>query len=155
MTKIKPNLTNMPCSFFLCRVTMASSCAQLCLKCRSLLCSKTVATTWQHSTQVRHCRTVTPVITKVLNGSSFFSGNHRTSPASQRWKQQMFCYSELSVKHLATEAKEDKFKEELSRADVVAYKSPLLPVNEIQMPLGTHWFALVNHTSLFTEHQHL
>ncbi|XP_018553600.1 transcription termination factor 3, mitochondrial isoform X1 [Lates calcarifer] len=125
----------MPCSFFLCRVTMASSCAQLCLKCRSLLCSKTVATTWQHSTQVRHCRTVTPVITKVLNGSSFFSGNHRTSPASQRWKQQMFCYSELSVKHLATEAKEDKFKEELSRADVVAYKSPLLPVNEIQMPL--------------------
>lgn len=39
----------------------------------------------------------------------------------------MFCYSDITAKHLATEAKEDK---ELPRVDVVAYKSPLLPVRD-------------------------
>lgn len=146
----------MPCSFFPCRVVMASTCAQLCLKCRSLLCSKTVATTWQYSTQVCHCTTVTRVATKILNGSSFFRGNHRTTQARQRWKQQIFCYSDLMAKHLATEAKEDKSTEELSRTDAVAYKSHLLPirdavpVSESQMPLGTYLFAVVDHRSIFS-----
>ncbi|XP_023267947.1 transcription termination factor 3, mitochondrial [Seriola lalandi dorsalis] len=120
---------------------MTSSCALLCLRCRSFLCSKTGATTWQYTTQVRHCTTVTSVATKIPNGFSFFRGNHRTNQARQRWKQQMLSYSDLTARNLATEAKEDKFTEELSRTDVVAYKSPLLPIRdavslkEIQMPL--------------------
>ncbi|XP_044026702.1 transcription termination factor 3, mitochondrial isoform X2 [Siniperca chuatsi] len=120
---------------------MASSCTQLCLQCRHLLRSKKVAGTWQYSTQVRHCTTVTRVPTKVLNASSIIKGNHTTTQARQRWKQQMFCYSDLTAKHLAIESKEDKDIEELSSANVVAYKRPLLPirdavpVTESQMPL--------------------
>ncbi|XP_071356542.1 transcription termination factor 3, mitochondrial [Trachinotus anak] len=120
---------------------MTSSCAQLCLRCRSLLCPKTLATTWQYSTPVRHCTTVTNVAIKIPSGFSFFMGTHRTNQTRQRWKKQMIGYGELTAKHLATDAKEDKFTEELSRTDVVAYKSPLLPIrdagplNESQMPL--------------------
>ncbi|KAM6903651.1 transcription termination factor 3, mitochondrial isoform 1-T2 [Lycodopsis pacificus] len=120
-------------------MAMASSCTQLCLQCRSLLCSKTVANTWQYYTQVRHCIRVTRVPTKILDGSSIIKGNRVTNQAREMWKQQMFCYSDLAAKHLATEAKEDKAVEETSRADVVAYKSPLLPirdaVSEIQVSL--------------------
>lgn len=58
------------------------------------------------------------------------------------WKQQMCYYSDFTAKHLETEAKEDENTEELSRTDVMAYKSPLLqiidaaPVTEGQMSLG-------------------
>ncbi|XP_062265384.1 transcription termination factor 3, mitochondrial [Platichthys flesus] len=120
---------------------MGSSYGQVCLRCRSLLCSVPAASTWKCSTQVRHCTTVSSTASKILDGSSIFTGNHRTTQARQRWKQQMFYYSDLSAKHLATEAKEDKFTEESSRTDVVAYRSPLspiredVPVNENQMPL--------------------
>lgn len=119
----------------------SSSCAQLCLRCRSLLSSKTATLTWQHSTQVRHCTAVTRVPNKILNRSSFISGNHTTTQARQIWKQQICHYSDFTVKHLETEAKEDENTEELSRTDVVAYKSPLLqirdaaPVTENQMSL--------------------
>ncbi|XP_070778305.1 transcription termination factor 3, mitochondrial [Enoplosus armatus] len=119
---------------------MASSCTQLCLQCRSLLRSKTVASTWRYSIQVCHCSTVTSLPTKILNGSSVVRGNHSTTQARQWWKQQTFCYSDLTAEHLATAIKEDKNIEELSRANVVAYKSPLLPIRdavpviESQMP---------------------
>lgn len=71
---------------------------------------------------------------------------HTVAEARQQWKQQIFCYSDLTAKRLATEAMEDKDIEQLSRADVVAYKSPLMPVRdavpltESQMSLGTYWF---------------
>nr|XP_019946417.1 PREDICTED: transcription termination factor 3, mitochondrial [Paralichthys olivaceus] len=116
---------------------MGSSSAQLCLRCRSLLCSVPPAS----NTLVRHCTMASSAASRILKGTSIFTGNHRTTQARQRWKQQMLYYSDLSDKHLATEAKEDKFTEELSRTDVVAYKSPLspirdaVPVNENQMPL--------------------
>ncbi len=67
----------------------------------------------------------------------------------------MLYYSDLTTKHLATDAKEDKDDKDLSRADVVLHKSPLLPVRdaapvtENQLPLGTDLFAFVNHTHLF------
>lgn len=130
---------------------MASSCTQLCLQCRSLIRSKTVASTWQYSARVRHCTTVTRSPTKFLNGSLVIRGNLTATQARQRWKQQAFCYSDLTAKHLAAEAKEDKDIEELSGANVVAYKSPLLPirdaapVTESQISLGTYWFAAVDH----------
>lgn len=109
---------------------MASSCTQLCLKCRNLLCSKSVASVWHYSTQVRHCTKVASLPTKILNGSSVIKGNHKTTQARQQWKQQMFCYSDFAVRHLATEAKEDKEIEELPRDDAVAYKSPLVPITD-------------------------
>ncbi|XP_041811682.1 transcription termination factor 3, mitochondrial [Chelmon rostratus] len=114
---------------------MASSCTQLCLKCRGLLCSKTVASAWSYSTQLRHCTKVAILPAKILNGSSAIEGNHTTT-GRQQWKQQMFCYSDLTAKHLATEAKESNDIEDLSRADVVAYKTaPIrdaVPVTESQ-----------------------
>ncbi|CAK6949423.1 transcription termination factor 3%2C mitochondrial [Scomber scombrus] len=109
---------------------MASSCAQLCLRCRSLLSSKTSTLTWQQSTQIRHCTAVSRVPNKILNGSSFISGNHTTTRARQIWKQQTCYYSDFSTKHLETEAKEYKHTEELLRTDVVPYKSPLLPIRD-------------------------
>ncbi|CAB1457031.1 unnamed protein product [Pleuronectes platessa] len=75
------------------------------------------------------------------HGFVLCAGSHRATQARQRWKQQMFYYSDLSAKHLATEAKEDKSTEESSRTDVVAYRSPLSPIrdavpgNENQMSL--------------------
>lgn len=70
----------------------------------------------------------------------------------------MFSYSDFATKHLASDAKEDKAIEELSSANVVAYKSPLLPIrdavpmSESQMPIGTYWFAVVDHKKLFIHH---
>lgn len=64
----------------------------------------------------------------------------------------MFCFSDFTAKHLSTEGKDI---EELSRADVVVYKSPLLPnrdavpVTESQMPLGTYWFGVVDNKKHF------
>ncbi|KAM7373189.1 hypothetical protein PAMP_008062 [Pampus punctatissimus] len=46
------------------------------------------------------------------------------------WKQQTCYYSDFTAKHLETKAKEDKYTEELSRTDVVAYKSPLLQIRD-------------------------
>lgn len=128
-----------PWYFFHCRFAMASSCTQLCLKCRGLLCSKTVASAWNYSTQLRHCTKVAILPAKILNGSSAIEGNHTTT-GRQQWKQQMFCYSDLTAKHLATEAKESNDIEDLSRADVVAYKTaPIrdaVPVTESQTSFG-------------------
>lgn len=124
------------------RIIMASSCAQLCLRCRSLLSSKTATLTWQQSTQIQHCTVVSRISNKILNGSSFISGIHTTTRARQIWKQQTCYYSDFSTKHLETEAKEYEHTEELLRTDVVPYKSPLLPirdaapVTENQMSLG-------------------
>lgn len=127
---------------FFCRISMATSCAHLCLQCRSLLCSKKVASTWQYYTHVRHCIRVTQVPTKILDGSSIVKGTHKTNPAKQMQKQQVFCYSDFAAKHLATGAEENKDVEETSCADVVAFKSPMLPIRdavlESQVSLGTY-----------------
>lgn len=128
--------------FFSCRITMAASCTQLCLHCRRLLCSTTVASTRLYSTQLRHCTTVTGLLTRILNGSPVIWGNHTTTPARQRWKQQMFCSSYSSTTH-ATEAKE------LSRADVVTIRDAA-PVTESQISLGKYWWRVVTRKTLFT-----
>nr|XP_040044297.1 transcription termination factor 3, mitochondrial isoform X1 [Gasterosteus aculeatus aculeatus] len=112
------------------KISMATSCAHLCLQCRSLLCSKKVASTWQYYTHVRHCIRVTQVPTKILDGSSIVKGTHKTNPAKQMQKQQVFCYSDFAAKHLATGAEENKDVEETSCADVVAFKSPMLPIRD-------------------------
>ncbi|XP_010736239.2 transcription termination factor 3, mitochondrial [Larimichthys crocea] len=109
---------------------MASCCTQLCLQCRRLLPPQMVARTWRYSTQLGHCTTVTGLPPKILNGPTVVRGDHTVAEARQRWKQQMFCYSDFTAKHLATEAKEDKDIEELSRAVDVAYKSPLMPIRD-------------------------
>lgn len=144
--------------FYLCRVRMTSSCAQLCLRCRNLLSSKTVATTWQFAAQVHHC---TPVSSgsKIPHGFSIFREHHRTEQLRQRWKQQIICYSDLTAKHLAAEAKENKIT--VTGSDVVANESHLLttrdavPLNESQMTLGTYWFTVADHGSIFAENQRL
>lgn len=136
----KPNMVYM---FYLCRVAMTSSCTQLCLRCRNLLCSRTVATIWQYTAQVRHCTTVNAA-SKIPHGFLIFRGNHRTEQLRQRWKQQIIRYSDSTAKHLAAHAKEDRNTVQLSMSDVVAQESRLLPVkdavslNESQMPLGTY-----------------
>lgn len=135
--------------FIFFRTAMASSCTQLCLKCRSLLYSKTMANVWQYSAQVRHCTTVTRLQANILNGSSIINrGSPATACAKKWWKQQMFCYSDLSAKHVETEPKEDKDVDELSRTEAVASsKNPLVPfrdavpVTESQTSFGTYYFT--------------
>ncbi|KAM3596954.1 uncharacterized protein V6R79_023392 [Siganus canaliculatus] len=121
---------------------MASTCTQLCLQCRNLLRFKTVACTWQYSTQLRHYVTLKSLPMKPLNGPSVFTGNHTIT--RQKWRQHIFFYKDYTAKQLTTEAKDDKDTEHLPRTDDVTYKSPLLPVRnldglasmaESQMPL--------------------
>ncbi|XP_035537946.1 transcription termination factor 3, mitochondrial [Morone saxatilis] len=121
---------------------MSSSFTQLCLQYRSLLFSKTVSSTWRYSTQFRHCATLTRLPTKILNGSSVIRGNRTTTQARQRWKQPMFCYRDLTARHLATEAKEHKDTEELSKSDVVVYKTPVLPIRDAEMPVTESQMSL-------------
>lgn len=67
----------------------------------------------------------------------------------------MFCFNDFTAKHLSTEAQGGKDIEELSRADAGKYNSPLLPtrdavpVTKSHVPLGTYWFAVVDHKKLF------
>ncbi|XP_023118775.2 transcription termination factor 3, mitochondrial isoform X2 [Amphiprion ocellaris] len=110
-------------------MTMASTCAQLCLRCRSHLCSKTLTSMGKYYAQVRHCNTVTKVLTKISNGL-FMWGNHTTLQTSLRWKQHMCYYSDLTAKYLMSEAKEDKHTEDLVRTDVVC-PAPLLPTRDV------------------------
>ncbi|KAK1880579.1 Transcription termination factor 3 mitochondrial [Dissostichus eleginoides] len=134
---------------------MASYCTQLCLQGRNLLRSKAVARTWQYNTQVRHC--ITRGSSKILNDCSINNGNHTTTQTRQRWKQQMFCYSDLATKHLATEALENKNVEETSTADVGAYESPLLPIRDAvsvpDMPLDLDAAAEVSALELISEEE--
>ncbi|XP_034016532.1 transcription termination factor 3, mitochondrial [Thalassophryne amazonica] len=102
---------------------MASSCAQLCLRCRSLLCSKTAGVTWQYSTQVRHCTSVTGGLTQIFAGSLFISGRNKRPQCSQRWKQQTCFYSDLTGRSVVPGAHENK---ELTKTDAVAHRSPPL-----------------------------
>ncbi|XP_022057993.2 transcription termination factor 3, mitochondrial isoform X2 [Acanthochromis polyacanthus] len=108
---------------------MASTCAQLCLRCRGLLCSKTLTSTGQYYAQVRHCNTVTKVPTKISN-RLFMWGNHTAPQTRLRWKQHMCYYSDLTVKYLTSEAKEGKHTEDVVRTDVAVYPAPLLPTRD-------------------------
>lgn len=76
----------------------------------------------------------------------------------------MLSYSDLTAKHLSTKAAEDKYTEELSKIDVVAYNNPLVPVrNNVpltpsQMSLGTYWFSgftVVDHIDIIIHTYHL
>ncbi|KAK2830380.1 hypothetical protein Q5P01_018311 [Channa striata] len=109
---------------------MASSFAQLCLRCRRPFCPKTMAVTWQHSSQVRHCHRNIGESAKSLNGSVFVRKNHTTN-SRQTWQHKMLFYGNITEKHLSTVATEDK----CTKTDVVAYKSPLLPIRDT-LPLN-------------------
>lgn len=66
----------------------------------------------------------------------------------------MCYYSDLTAKHMQSEATEGKFTD-LSRTDVVAYKSHLLqirdavPVTESPMSLGTYSFPVGDHKKIY------
>lgn len=128
--------------FFLQNFIMASSCTQMCLQCRRLLFSRTTVCVWRSSTQLGHCYSSASSTTKFPSRSLVARGNLTTTQAREKWKQQLFCVSGLSAKHLSTEAEGVKDREELLRADIVAYKSPLSPIrdvdpaNQSQMSLG-------------------
>lgn len=131
------------------RINMASSCTQLSLQCRRLLCSKTVACARWYSTQLSYCSTDTRLPTKILNGSLASRGTHSMTWTRQRWKPQMDCFSDFTTaKHLSTGTEEGKDIKELSTAHSVRHKSPLLPirdaapVTESQMPLGAYIYVV-------------
>lgn len=120
---------------------MASPCAQICLGCRNLLFTKSLGLTWLCSSHISHCSAVTTV---TVNGPSFVRDNHTSATVRQRWKHQIFCHSDITSRHLTTEATEDKCTQVFSKNNVVAYKSPLFPVRdtvsvtESQMSLGMY-----------------
>lgn len=132
---------------FFFRINMASSCTQLSLQCRRLLCSKAVACARWYCTQFSYCSADTMLPTKILNGSSASRGTHTMTWTRPRWKPQMVCFSDFTTaKHLSTGAEEGK--DELSRTHAVLHKSPLLPirdaalVTESQMPLGSYFYVV-------------
>lgn len=116
------------------QINMASSCMQLCLKCRRFLLLKPVTSARQY------CSTASGSPTKVVNASLVVRWSHKTTSTQQRWTQHILFFNDFAVRHLSTDTKGKKGIEELSITDVVSYKSPLLPVKDAfrnQMPLGT------------------
>lgn len=113
------------------RITMASTCVQLCLRGTGPLYSKTVSSTWQYYTRVQQRIKVTRVPTKVISGLSI-RGNHTTATTLTRlrWKQQICFYSDSAAKYLTNEAKEGTNTQELSRTKVGAHKTSLLPTRD-------------------------
>ncbi|XP_026202670.1 transcription termination factor 3, mitochondrial [Anabas testudineus] len=107
---------------------MALACMQLCLRCRSLLCTKTGLVTWHHYTQFWDSTTVIGVPTRIVNGPLSIRWNRTETQTRHRWKHQMLFHSALTAKHLSTEATEEKYTEELSKTSVVTYSSPLVPI---------------------------
>lgn len=105
------------------RVTMSSACAQLCLRCRGLLCPK--SSTRLFYVQVQHGMNVgksTRISNRLLSG-----GNHTVAQSILSWKQQRSCYYDYTAKYLTTESKESKPTYDLSRTDVTDHKPALLP----------------------------
>lgn len=91
------------------------------------------------STQFGHCCSSTwTTTTKFLNRSLILRGSLTAAQAKEKWRQGLFCFSDLTAKHLSEGVKD---REELSRANVAAYHSPLSPVadanpsNQSQMSL--------------------
>lgn len=126
---------------------MASSCAQMCLQCRRLLFSRKTVCAWV-STQFGHCSSSTwTTTTKFLNGSLYLRGSLTAAQAKEKWRQGLFCFSDLTAKHLSEGVKDS---EELSRANVAAYHSPLSPVthanpsDQSQMSLGVSYLSNQN-----------
>lgn len=136
------NAYKAPMFFFVQNFVMASSCTQMCLQCRRLLFSRTTVLVWRSSSQLGHCYSSASSTAKFTNRSLVASGNLTTTQPREKRKQQLFRVSDLSAKHLSTKAEGVKDREELLRADIVAYKSPLSPIrdvdpaNQSQMSLG-------------------
>ncbi|XP_008304775.1 transcription termination factor 3, mitochondrial [Stegastes partitus] len=122
-------------------MTMASTYAQLCLRCRSHICSKTLTSAGQYYTQVRHCNTVTRVPTKISNGLSIW-GNRTTTQTRLRWKQHMCYYNDFTAKYLTTEATKGKPAEDLARTDGAAYQTPLVPNSDAVPVTENHLVSL-------------
>ncbi|XP_029976088.1 transcription termination factor 3, mitochondrial isoform X2 [Salarias fasciatus] len=118
-------------------MTMASACVQLCLRCRSPVCTKAGASTWKIYTQLQRCISTTRIPTNISSGL-FSTRDHRTVQSGVRWKQEMCYYNGLMVKYLTTEAKDRKQTDELSRSDAVVPQNPLLPNTEALLTTESH-----------------
>ncbi|XP_017277629.1 transcription termination factor 3, mitochondrial [Kryptolebias marmoratus] len=108
-------------------MTMSSACAQLCLRCRGFLCSKT--STRLHYIQPQICIIRTANSASVSNGL-FTNRKLTATQIRQRLKQHMCYYNDLTAKHLTTEAKENKHAEILTRTDDAEYSPALLPTTD-------------------------
>lgn len=120
---------------------MASSCAQMCLQCRRLLFSRTTVCTWVST----HCSSSTWTTTQFLNRSWILRGSLTTARAKEKWKQGLLCVNNLTAKHLSEGVKDS---EELSRATVAAYCSPLSPVRDAHLPDQSQLSLGVSYLSL-------
>uniref|UniRef100_A0A1A8GGW9 Transcription termination factor 3, mitochondrial n=1 Tax=Nothobranchius korthausae TaxID=1143690 RepID=A0A1A8GGW9_9TELE len=103
-------------------MTMSTS-AKLCLRWRGLLFSKT--STRLQCFQVQRC--ISAASSASISNGLFLKHNLTTTHTIIKIKHQKCCYNNLTAKHLTTEAKDDKYKEDLSRTDVTEYKPALLP----------------------------
>lgn len=138
---------------------MASSCVQLCLRCRSLHWAKTVPRAWQHCTQLQNSTKVIRVPTRIINVRSSVRRNYTTTNVGQIWKHQMLYHNDLTAKHLSTKATDDKYTEEQSKVNVVTYNSPLAPitdpnVTQNQIPVGMYCFSgfiIVDHIAILLQ----
>ncbi|XP_037548729.1 transcription termination factor 3, mitochondrial [Nematolebias whitei] len=94
-------------------MAMSSTCAQLCLRCRGFLGSKT--STRLHYIQSHHWRIWT-ANSKSLSNGLFTNGSFTSTQTRQRLKQHMCYYNNLTVKYLTTEAKENKNADDTVRS---------------------------------------
>lgn len=119
-------------------MNMASTCAKLCQRCRGALSCK--ATTGWSYVQLRHCMTTIK--------ESTVTGPH-TASQTRLWRKPKTCdYYCLTAKYLTTEAKENNYKEELYRTDIVPRKTSVisgpdvLPVTKNEVSLGRPLFNI-------------
>lgn len=119
------------------RVTMSSTCAQLCLRCIGVLCSKT--STRLHCLQFQH-RFIRTASSASVNRGVFTNGSLRTQP-KQKFKQQMCYYNNCTAKYLTTDAKENKY-ESLAKTDSSEYSPALLPTTRTAtLPMPENWIC--------------
>lgn len=118
--------------------------ASMCLQCQRLLFSRTTACAWV-STHFGHCSSSSwTTTTQLLNRSLILRESLTIAQAKEKWRQGPICVSNLTAKHLSERVKDS---EELSRANVAAYRSPVLPVRDThpsdqsQMSLGVSYLS--------------
>ncbi|CAN9504021.1 unnamed protein product [Ophioblennius macclurei] len=116
---------------------MASTCAQLCLRCRSPACTKAWTSTWKIYSQVQRCISTIRVPTNISPGLSM-SRDQKANQSRLRWKQKMCYYNDIMVKYLTSEATGKKQTDELSRSDAVVLQNPLLPNKEAFLATQNH-----------------
>lgn len=118
------------------RISMSSICAQLCLRCIGVLCTKTST---RHFIQSQH-HVIRTASSASVSSRFFTNGSLTATQSRQRFKRQMCYYNDSTAKYLTTEAKENKY-EGLAKTDSPEL-SPALLLTTNTLPMPENWICL-------------